>query len=209
MPNVPFHNLASQAKGEKALSDQVFGVEPNHHLIYEAVRHYRAKLHRGTHSTKNRAVVSGGGAKPWRQKGTGRARVGSNRTPLWRKGGTTFGPRPRDYGFKLSGKSQVGALRSALSMRAGENALVIIDDFVIDKPSTKSFLSQMKGMGLDQGKVLIVDDRPGDALCLSARNVPRVEIRSAAALQTYDVVAADHVLLSERAASQLEARLSR
>ena len=209
MPSVAFHNVAGQSTGEKDLSDKVFGVEPNHHLIYEAVRHYRARLQRGTHATKNRAAVSGGGKKPWRQKGTGRARAGSSRTPLWRKGGTIFGPQTRDHGFKLSGKAQCGALRSALSMRAGENALTVIDDFVIDKPSTKTFLSQIEGMGLEPKKILIVDDRPVEALRLSARNVQGVEIRSAASLQTYDVVASDHIVLSERAVGVLEERLSR
>ena len=209
MPSVAFHNVASESTDEKTLSDQVFGVEPNHHLIYEAVRHYRARNQRGTHATKNRAQVAGGGKKPWKQKGTGRARVGSSRTPLWRKGGVTFGPQPRDHGFKLSGKSQCGALRSALSMRAGEKALTVIDDFVIDKPSTKAFLSQIKRIGLEPNKILIVDDRPLEALQLSARNVKGVVIRSAASLQTYDVVAADHVVLSERAVGVLEERLSR
>src|SRR3972149_4850896 len=115
MPSVPMVDVAGGSRGEKTLAESVFGVAPNRHLLYEAVKHYRAQLHRGTHATKNRALVSGGGKKPWRQKGTGRARVGSSRTPLWRHGGTVFGPQPRGYGFKLSKKVERGALRAALA----------------------------------------------------------------------------------------------
>ncbi len=137
MPSVPMVDVASGSRSEKALSDAVFGVKPNRHLLYEAVKHYRAARHRGTHATKNRAAVRGGGAKPWRQKGTGRARVGSARTPLWRKGGTTFGPHPRDYSFKLNAKVQLGALRSALSLRVKEDGLTVVNELVLEKPSTK------------------------------------------------------------------------
>ena len=202
-------DVAAGSRSEKALSDAVFGVKPNRHLLYEAVKHYRAARHRGTHATKNRAAVSGGGAKPWRQKGTGRARVGSARNPLWRKGGITFGPHPRDYSFKLNAKVQIGALRSALSLRVKEEGLTVVNELVLEKPSTKTLKGQLEKLGVLPGRVLIVDLKPSDALYLSARNMRGVEVRSTKALHTYDVLEARTVVLSEEAAASLEERLSR
>jgi len=209
MPSVPMVDVAAGSRSEKALSDAVFGVKPNRHLLYEAVKHYRAARHRGTHATKNRAAVSGGGAKPWRQKGTGRARVGSARNPLWRKGGITFGPHPRDYSFKLNAKVQIGALRSALSLRVKEEGLTVVNELVLEKPSTKTLKGQLEKLGVLPGRVLIVDLKPSDALYLSARNMRGVEVRSTKALHTYDVLEARTVVLSEEAAASLEERLSR
>jgi large subunit ribosomal protein L4 len=202
-------DVAAGSRSEKALSDAVFGVKPNRHLLYEAVKHYRAARHRGTHATKNRAAVSGGGAKPWRQKGTGRARVGSARNPLWRKGGIAFGPHPRDYSFKLNAKVQIGALRSALSLRVKEEGLTVVNELVLEKPSTKTLKGQLEKLGVLPGRVLIVDLKPSDALYLSARNMRGVEVRSTKALHTYDVLEARTVVLSEEAAASLEERLSR
>jgi large subunit ribosomal protein L4 len=202
-------DVAGGSRSEKTLSDAVFGVKPNRHLLYEAVKHYRAARHRGTHATKNRAAVRGGGAKPWRQKGTGRARVGSNRTPLWRKGGTVFGPQPRDYSYKLNAKVQLGALRSALSLRVKEEGLTVVNELALDKPSTKTLKAKLEELGALPGRVLIIDQQPGEALYLSARNLPGVEVRSVAALHTYDVLEARNVVLSEEAAASLEERLSR
>jgi large subunit ribosomal protein L4 len=209
MPSVPLVDVASGSRGEEALAESVFGVSPNRHLLYEAVKHYRAGLHRGTHATKNRALVSGGGKKPWRQRGTGRARVGSSRNPLWRKGGTVFGPQPREYGFKLNGKVQRGALRSALSLRVKEDALTVVQGLGPDRPSTKALKGKLDGLGVLTGKVLLVEVKPSDALSLSARNLPRVEVRSVAGLHAYDVLAAKRIILSEEAAAQLTERLSR
>ena len=209
MPSVPMVDVAAGARSEKALSDAVFGIKPNRHLIYEAVKHYRATQHRGTHATKNRAAVRGGGRKPWRQKGTGRARVGSSRTPLWRKGGTVFGPQPRSYAFKLNGKVQRGALRSALSLRVKDEALLIVSGLAPETPSTKAFKAKLDELGVLPGRVLVVDVQPSDALYLSARNLSGVEVRSVQALNTYDVLAARKVLVSEEAAARLEERLSR
>ncbi len=209
MPSVPLVDVASGSRGEKTLDESVFGVSPNRHLLYEAVKHYRAGLHRGTHATKNRALVSGGGKKPWRQKGTGRARVGSSRNPLWRKGGTVFGPEPRDYGYKLNGKVQRGALRSALSLRVKEDAVTVVQGLGPDKPSTKALKGKLDDLGVLSGKVLLVEVRPSEALSLSARNLPSVEVRSVAGLHAYDVLAAKRIVLSEEAAAQLTERLSR
>lgn len=209
MPNVTMVDIASNSRSERSLSDAVFGVKPNRHLLYEAVKQYRSRQHRGTHATKNRALVSGGGHKPWRQKGTGRARVGSSRNPLWRKGGTVFGPQPRDYSFKLPGKAQRGALRSALSLRAKEGALFVVPGFPLEAPSTKTLKGQLSAIGVKDARVLMVDKRPSDALLLSARNLQGVEVSSVMALHTYDVLLAKTVILSEEAAAKLEERLSK
>ncbi len=211
MPSVPMVDVAGGSRGEKALSDAVFGVKPNRHLLYEAVKHYRAGQHRGTHATKTRGAVRGGGKKPWRQKGTGRARVGSARTPLWRGGGTVFGPQPRDHSYKLNGKVQRGALRSALSLRVQEGSLTVVNGLTMEKPSTKTLKGQLEEFGAlrQYERVLVVDEKPSEALYLSARNLERVEVRSVFALNTYDVLAARKVLISEEAAQSLEERLSR
>ena len=211
MPSVPMVDVAGGSRGEKALSDTVFGVKPNRHLLYEAVKHYRAGQHRGTHATKTRGAVRGGGKKPWRQKGTGRARVGSARTPLWRGGGTVFGPQPRDHSYKLNGKVQRGALRSALSLRVKEGSLTVVNGLTMEKPSTKTLKGQLEEVGAlrQTERVLVVDEKPSEALYLSARNLERVEVRSVFALNTYDVLAARKVLISEQAAQSLEERLSR
>ncbi|MGH9324822.1 MAG: 50S ribosomal protein L4 [Vicinamibacteria bacterium] len=209
MPSVPMVDLAGGSRGEKALAESVFGIAPNRHLLYEAVKHFRAGFHRGTHATKNRALVSGGGKKPWRQKGTGRARVGSSRNPLWRKGGTVFGPQPRDYSYKLNGKVQRGALRSALSLRVKEDAVTVVSGLGPDKPSTKTLKARLDGLGVLPGRVLVIEVQPSEALHLSARNLPKVEIRSVASLHAYDVLAARRILLTEEAAARLEEKLSR
>jgi large subunit ribosomal protein L4 len=209
MPSVPLVDMAEGARSEKSLSDAVFGVTPNRHLLYEAVKHYRASSHRGTHATKNRALVRGGGHKPWRQKGTGRARVGSTRNPLWRKGGTVFGPQPREYGFKLNGKVQRGALRSALSLRVKENAVTVVPSLAWEAPSTKSLRQKFEQIGVGVDRVLVVDLKPSEGLYLSARNLQKVEVRSAASLHTYDVLVARKLILSEEAALNLEERLQR
>jgi len=201
-------DVAGGSRGEKALSDAVFGVKPNRHLLYEAVKHYSAARHRGTHATKNRGAVRGGGKKPWRQKGTGRARVGSTRTPLWRGGGTVFGPQPRDHSYKLNGKVQRGALRSALSLRVHEGALTVVSGLTMEKPSTKTLKGQLSELGVFPDRVLVVDEKPSDALYLSARNLQRVEVRSVFALKTYDVLQARKIVISEQAAQSLEERLA-
>ncbi len=206
MPTVPLVDIAGKNRSERTLSDTVFGVKPNRHLLYEAVKQFRAGQRRGTHATKTRGLVSGGGRKPWRQKGTGRAQVGSSRTPLWRGGGIVFGPQPRSYSFKLAGKVQRGALRSALSLRVSQGAVLVINDFDIEKPSTKRLRAQLDELGATK-RTLLVDVKPNRELLLSARNLPGVEVRSVAALHTYEVLAARHVFLSEDAATHLEQRL--
>jgi large subunit ribosomal protein L4 len=200
-------DVQNKKVNEIGLAPEVFGVKVNEHLLYEAVKQYRAGARRGTHMAKNRALVSGSGRKPWRQKGTGRARVGEIRTPLWRHGGTVFGPVPRDYSYAMPKKARTAALRSALSQRVQEGALRVVDSFPIEAPKTK----QLKGI-LDQlgvaGKTLLVDHQPTSALVLSGRNIPGLKVVAESHLTVYDVLDCATLLLSEEAVGKLEERLT-
>jgi large subunit ribosomal protein L4 len=190
-----------------ALHPDVFGVQGKDHLLWEAVKEYRAVGRRGTHMTKNRALVSGTGRKPWRQKGTGRARVGEARNPLWRHGGTVFGPVPRDYSYSIPRKARLAALRSALSRRVSEGALKVVERFPIEAPRTKALKGLLDTLGA-QGKTLLVEHRPSDALVLSGRNIPGLKIVDSTRVNVYDVLDAQTVLLSQEALGRLEERLT-
>jgi large subunit ribosomal protein L4 len=206
MPTVPLIDFESERRDERLLSEAVFGIKPNPHLLYESVKHGAAGERRGTHATKNRALVRGGGKKPWRQKGTGRARVGSSRNPLWRKGGTVFGPMPRDYSFSMPGKALRGALRSALSLKVSEGSLRVINDFAVAAPSAKQLRAKLDGLGV-KSSILLVDVKPSRELLLSARNLQGVEVSSADRLTTRALLAAREVLFSDGAVSFIEERL--
>jgi large subunit ribosomal protein L4 len=192
---------------EVALHPDVFGVEANTHLMWEAVKQYRAAGRSGTHMTKNRALVSGTGRKPWRQKGTGRARVGEARNPLWRHGGTVFGPVPRDYSYKVPRKARLAALRSALSQRVSEGALKVVDRFPIEAPKTKVLKGLLVTLGAD-AKTLLVEHRPSEALVLSGRNIPGLKIVDPGQVNVYDVLDCRTVLVSQEALGKLEERLT-
>src|SRR6267143_624524 len=160
---------------EHSLRPEVFAVAVNEHLLYEAVKQYRANARRGTHMTKNRALVSGSGRKPWRQKGTGRARVGDIRTPLWRHGGTVFGPTPRDYSYSMPKKARIAALRSALTRRYNDGGLRVVERFGIEQPKTKILKGLLDRLGVE-GKTLLVEHQPDRALLLSGRNIPGLKV---------------------------------
>lgn len=192
---------------EVKLSPEVFGVKVNEHLLYEAVRQYRAGARAGTHMTKNRALVSGSGRKPWRQKGTGRARVGEIRNPLWRHGGTVFGPVPRDYSYAMPKKARTAALRSALSRRASEGALRIVESFPVPTPKTKALKGILEKLGV-VGKTVLVEHQPSDALVLSGRNIPGLKVVADTHLTVYDVLDCRNLLVSEEALGKLEERLT-
>jgi len=200
-------NARNQRVGDRALSPEVFGVEVNDHLLYEAVKEYRAGGRAGTHATKNRALVSGSGKKLWRQKGTGRARIGSIRSPLWRHGGTVFGPQPRDYSYSMPGKARSAALRSALTRRANDGGLKVIDRFGIEEPKTKVLKGLLDQLGIE-GKAVIVDHEPPDALVLSGRNIPGVKVVDPSQLNVYDVLDCRILLVSQEALGKLEERLT-
>lgn len=190
-----------------SLAPEVFGVRVNPHLLYEVVKQYRAGGRRGTHMTKNRALVSGSGKKPWRQKGTGRARVGEIRNPLWRHGGTVFGPVPRDYRYPMPKKARAAALRSALSQRANEGALLVVEAFPLEVPKTKVLKGVLDKLGV-KGKAVLVDHEPSDALLLSGRNIPNLRVVAETHLTAYDVLDCEHLLLSQEALDKLEERLA-
>jgi large subunit ribosomal protein L4 len=206
-------NAQNQPVGQVGLHPEVFGLKVNDHLLYEAVKQYRAGARRGTHMTKNRALVSGSGRKPWRQKGTGRARVGETRTPLWRHGGTVFGPVPRDYSYKMPKKAREAALRSALSQRVGEGAVKVIESFFIQPESDERprLARQMKALlaqlGIT-GKTLVVDHEPTDSLVLSGRNLVGLKVVDDSHLTVYDVLDCRTVLLTQEALRKIEERLA-
>jgi len=204
---VPVVDASNAHLREVSLHPGVFGAEKNEHLIWEAVKEYRAGGRAGTHMTKNRALVSGTGRKPWRQKGTGRARVGEARNPLWRHGGTVFGPVPRDYSYKIPKKARLAALRSALSQRVNDGALMVVDRFALEGPKTKVLKGILDTLGV-KAKTLLVDYRPSEALVLSDRNIPGLKIVDPSQVNIYDVLDCGTVLLSQEGLAKLEERLA-
>jgi large subunit ribosomal protein L4 len=200
-------NAENKKVREVPLSPEVFGGRVNTHLLYEAVKQYRAGGRRGTHMTKNRALVSGTGKKPWKQKGTGRARVGETRNPLWRHGGTVFGPQPRDYSYDMPKKARAAALRSALTQCLNEGGLRVIDSFPVEAPKTRILRGILDKLGV-AGKALLVDHEPTDNLILSGRNIPGLKVVAATHLTVYDVLDCRHLLLSQEALGKLEERLT-
>jgi large subunit ribosomal protein L4 len=208
MAEIEVKNLANEVVGKLKLSDAVFKAEFNQPLIWEAVKHYNDSLRAGTASTKGRGEVRGSGKKLWRQKGTGRARVGSVRSPVWRHGGTVHGPKPRDYSYRFPRKKLRGALRSALSAKLNENALTVVDSIKIDSPKTKEFNKLLAGMGFT-GKVLVVDSCENKNLDLSLRNLPKVKLVAGTGVNIFDVVNSHTLLFSKESILQLQEVLSR
>jgi len=208
MPTVDVVDLNNQKVGELELADAVFAAEVNEALLYEAVRHERAGVRSGTAKTKTRHEVSGSGKKLWKQKGTGRARMGSIRSPIWRHGGTAHGPVPRDYSYKLPRKMVLGALRSALSAKLRDGELKIVQTFQFDGPKTKGIAAALKTLEAGR-KVLVVDnDAENRSLQLGARNIAGVTLRASREVTAYDLLGHQHVLLSEAAARKLSEALA-
>ena len=204
--SVEVFNDQNEKVGDRLVSPEVFGAKVNTHLLYEAVKQYRAGGRAGTHKTKTRAMVSGTGKKPWRQKGTGRARVGEARNPLWRHGGTTFGPMPRDYSYSMPKKAKAAALRSALSQRVAEGALKVVEGFPLSAAKTKELVGMLGRLGVT-GKAVVVDYRPAAHLLLAGRNIPHVTVVDESHLTVYDVLDCRHLLVSQEALGKLEERL--
>jgi large subunit ribosomal protein L4 len=207
MPIVDVFDLNNAKVGSVELADAVFGAEVNEALLYEAVRHYMACQRRGTHATKERGSVRGSGKKLWRQKGTGRARMGSIRSPLWRHGGTVHGPQPRDYSYRLPRKMQLGALRSALSAKLRDGELKVIREFSFAEPKTKQVAAALTKLEAVK-RSLVVDVVGNRNLELGARNLPGVKMVVTKDVTTYDLLGAKHVLLSEAAAKKLSEALA-
>jgi large subunit ribosomal protein L4 len=193
------------SKGEITLPN-LFGEKPRDHLVYEVVHMQQATKRAGTHATKTRAFVSGGGAKPWRQKGTGRARAGSNRSPIWAGGATVFGPQPRDYGYRVPAKARRVALRAVLADRQRNGAVTVVDQIQLAEPKTKRVVEMLAALGL-AGSVLIVSKDENTGLERAARNLKSVKVLRSAGVNVYDVLKHQHVLITQDAVQALAERL--
>ncbi len=211
MPTIDVLDLNNTKVGTMELADAVFGAEVNEALLYEAVRHYLAGLRGGNAKTKTRHEVAGSGKKLWKQKGTGRARTGSVRSPLWRHGGTVHGPVPRDYSYKLPRKMQLGALRSALSAKLLDGDLKVVSAFQISSPKTKDMVATLKKFDGAKAatKVLLVDTVENRNLELSARNLEGVEVVRSNEVHPYHLLGANRILLSQAAAAKLSESLAK
>jgi large subunit ribosomal protein L4 len=207
MPSVDIINLSNQKVGTLDLADAVFNAPVNENLLYEAVRHYLAGKRRGTASTKTRHEVAGSGKKLWKQKGTGRARMGSIRSPLWRHGGTVHGPQPHSYAYHLPRKMQLGALRSALSAKLRDGELKIVDQFSLSDAKTKAMRQTLDGLKALR-TVLLVDNAENRNLELSSRNLEGVKLVHSREVNVYDLLGHEQVLLSEAAARKLSEALA-
>ncbi|MCD9076126.1 50S ribosomal protein L4 [Staphylococcus haemolyticus] len=203
MANYDVLKVDGSKSGSVELSDSVFAIEPNNSVLFEAINLQRASLRQGTHAVKNRSAVRGGGRKPWRQKGTGRARQGTIRAPQWRGGGIVFGPTPRSYAYKMPKKMRRLALRSALSFKVKENNLTIVDNFGFEAPKTKEFKNVLTTLEQPK-KVLVVTDSEDVNVELSARNIPGVQVSTAQGLNVLDITSADSVIITESAAKKVE-----
>ncbi|HYR90485.1 MAG TPA: 50S ribosomal protein L4 [Terriglobia bacterium] len=208
MATVDIKNLNNEVVGKLDLADAVFGGPINEGLMHLAVKQYLASLRAGTHKTKTRAEVSGSGKKPWRQKGTGRARVGEIRNPLWRKGGTVMGPQPRDYEYHLPRKMFRAALRSALTLKLKENQLNVVEAFDLENHKTKAFAQALAKLGFDR-KVLLIDHQENTNLSLAARNLSDVQLLPNLQLTPYHVLNARHVVFSRAALQALQEVLAK
>jgi len=196
-------NAQNEKVASLDLRDEVFGGRVKADLIWQSVVRENAARRRGTHATKTRGLVSGSGRKPWRQKGTGRARVGETRNPLWRKGGTVFGPQPRDYGYTLPKKVELGALRSALAARLREGAVTVVEALAMAEVKTRAAAAMLKELGAE-GKTLVIDVRPDDKFLLSVRNVAGVRLVPSHLVSARDVVNARKVIATRAAIEKLQ-----
>jgi large subunit ribosomal protein L4 len=208
MPTVDVVDLNNEKVGEVELADQVFAAEVNEALIYEAVRHFRAGVRRGTVKTKTRHEVSGSGKKLWRQKGTGRARSGSIRSPIWRHGGTSHGPQPRDYSYKLPRKMLLGALRSALSAKLRDGELKVVQAFSFEAPKSKTVRAALAKLETKKTVLLVDNDAENRNLQLGARNLAGVMLVLSRDISVYELLRHKNVLVSEAAAKKLSEALS-
>ncbi|AOY75103.1 50S ribosomal protein L4 [Clostridium formicaceticum] len=203
MPKVAVYNVSGEQVSEIELNDNVFGVEVNQHVLYEVVKNQLANKRQGTQSAKTRAEVRGGGRKPWRQKGTGRARHGSIRSPLWVGGGTIFAPKPRNYSYTLPKKVRRLAMKSALTSKVNSNELIVLDELSLQLPKTKEMVNILNNLKVDK-KALIVTGDKNDAVVKSARNIPGVDTTSVSTLNVYDILRYDKFIITKDAVQKVE-----
>ena len=203
MPKVTLFNQDGSKNGEVSLNDTVFGIEPNDSVIFDAVLMQRASMRQGTHAVKNRSAVRGGGKKPWRQKGTGRARQGSIRSPQWVGGGTVFGPTPRSYAYKLPRKVRRLAIKSVLSQKVLDEGLVVVNELKFEQPRTKSFAEVLSNLDVNSKVLVVLEDDNANA-ALAARNLKNVTVIPAKGLNVLDVINNDKMVITKGALSQVE-----
>ncbi|RKP45102.1 50S ribosomal protein L4 [Cohnella endophytica] len=203
MPKVTVFNVDGKEVGQLDLADGIFGLEPNVHVLHSAVLLQQASLRSGTHDTKGRSEVRGGGRKPWKQKGTGRARQGSIRSPQWKGGGIVFGPTPRSYGFKLPRKVRRLAIKSALSSKVQDNQLIVLDALSLSQPKTKDIAKLLTNLKVSR-KALVVTADFDNNVALSARNIPGVKFVSAEGISVLDVMKHDQLIITKDAVAKVE-----
>ncbi|UTR12510.1 50S ribosomal protein L4 [Evansella sp. LMS18] len=203
MPKVTLYNQAGSQVGDIELSDNVFGIEPNESVIFDAVVMQQASQRQGTHAVKGRSDVRGGGRKPWRQKGTGRARHGSIRSPIWVGGGVAFGPTPRSYAYKLPKKQRRLALKSALSSKVNSEEIRVLEGLNFETPKTKELLNTLSGLSVEK-KALVVTADYNDAVALSARNIPGVKFITAEGVNVLDLLNYDQLIITQDAVKKVE-----
>ncbi|ABS72565.1 50S ribosomal protein L4 [Bacillus sp. L381] len=203
MPKVALYNQNGSTAGDIELNASVFGIEPNESVVFDAILMQRASLRQGSHKVKNRSEVRGGGRKPWRQKGTGRARQGSIRSPQWRGGGVVFGPTPRSYSYKLPKKVRRLAIKSVLSSKVNDNNIIVLEDLTLDTVKTKEMAAILKGLSVEK-KALIVTADANEAVSLSARNIPGVTVVQANGINVLDVVNHEKLLITKAAVEKVE-----
>lgn len=203
MPEVDIKDKNNNAVGKINLSENVFGVSAKKGVIHNAVVNFLANQRQGTHATKTKGLVSGGGRKPWKQKSTGRARSGSSRSPLWRGGGIIFGPQPRDYSYSLPRKAKRLALKAALSGKLADGEIVVIEALGIEKPRTKDMISILNNLSLAGKSTLVVVPEYNEAVVLSARNIPGVTVKRASDLNSYDIASHGRLLMTRQAVELL------
>lgn len=203
MPKVALYNVSGSQVGEVELSDSVFGIEPHVHVLNEAVLMQRASLRLGTHKVKGRSEVRGGGRKPWKQKGTGRARQGSIRAPQWKGGGVVFGPTPRSYSYKLPKKVRRLAIKSALSSKVIGNEIIVLDQLQLAQPKTKDFAAILSNLKVDR-KALVVTAGYEENVALSARNIPGIKFVVAEGINVLDVMVYDKLIITKDAVQKVE-----
>ena len=202
MPKVALLNVTGAQVGDIELNDAVFGIEPNESVVHEAVVMQMASWRQGTHCTKSRGEVRGGGRKPWRQKGTGRARVGTSRSPIWRGGAIIFGPKPREYSYSIPKKKRRLALKSVLSSKVADNDIIVLDTLNFDQPKTKEMVKVLSNLNAE--KALIVMDGSNKNVMLSARNIPEVKTAAVNTINVYDLLKYNTLVMTKEAVAKIE-----
>lgn len=207
MANVSLFKQDGTQNGTVELNADIFGIEPNNDVVFEAVVMQRASMRQGTHAVKNRSAVRGGGKKPWRQKGTGRARQGSIRSPQWRGGGIVFGPTPRSYAYSIPKKMRRLALKSVLSQKVLDESLVVVDEFKFETPKTKDFAQSLSKLNVEK-KALLVLEEDNESAALAARNLSNVKIVEPTGINVLDIMNSDKLVITQKALSQVEEALA-